>query len=75
MEVNVKEPLHGIKIRMISGFRHNEDEICTLLGCYAALDGDSVPMFWENLSVPSSGVKKSYGTDRLSQNVDRLLDP
>jgi len=30
------------------------DEICSLLGCYAAL-----PTFGDKLSVPSSGVKKA----------------
>jgi hypothetical protein len=44
---------------MISGFRRDVNEICALLGCYAAQSGDSVPTFGENLSVPSSRVKIS----------------
>jgi hypothetical protein len=44
---------------VISGFRHNVDEMCALLGYYAALCGSSVPTFRDNLSVPSSRVKKS----------------
>jgi len=36
---------------MISGFRHEIDEICVLLGCYTAYDGNF------NLSVPSSRIK------------------
>jgi len=34
-------------------------EICTLLGFYAAQSGNSVPVFWDKLLVPSSGVKQS----------------
>ena len=34
-------------------------EICTLLGWYAAQSGNSKLMFWDNLSVHSSRVKKS----------------
>jgi hypothetical protein len=44
---------------MISGFCHNADEICTLLGYYAALNGNPLPMFQDNISVPLSQVKKS----------------
>jgi hypothetical protein len=28
------------------------DENCTLMGCYAAYSGNSLPKFWDNLSVP-----------------------
>jgi hypothetical protein len=34
-------------------------EICALLRYYAALNGSSAPTFRDNLSVPSSRVKKS----------------
>jgi hypothetical protein len=60
---------------VISGFRRDVDEICALLGHYSALSGSSVPPFRDNLSVPSSRVKKSDffnledGTDRLSRNA------
>jgi hypothetical protein len=43
---------------MISGFCCAVDEICALLGCYAALNGNPLLMFQDNVSVPSSGVKK-----------------
>jgi hypothetical protein len=33
-------------------------DICTLPGYYTALSGSYVPTFWDNLSVPSSRVKK-----------------
>jgi hypothetical protein len=36
---------------------------CVLLGCYPAFGGKSSPMFRDNLSIPSSGVKK-YKTQR-----------
>ena len=44
---------------LISGFRRELDEICTLLGYYTALKGSPVPTFRDNLSVPSSMVKKT----------------
>jgi len=48
-----KEPrLFGV----ISGFRRDVNEICALLGCYAAWSGNSLPTFWDELSVPSSRV-------------------
>jgi hypothetical protein len=34
-------------------------EICTLLGFYAVYNGNSVPMFRENLWVPTSRMKQS----------------
>jgi len=42
---------------VISGFRLEVDEMCALLGSYAALSGNCVPTFRYNLSVPSSRVK------------------
>jgi hypothetical protein len=42
---------------VISGFRRDVDDICAVLGHYAALSGSSVPMFRDNQSVPSSTVK------------------
>jgi hypothetical protein len=52
-------------------------EICALLGYYAVLNGNPLPTFWDNVSVPSSRVKKSKtledGTDTLSQNVGKGL--
>jgi hypothetical protein len=34
---------------------------------YAALSGNPLPTFWDNVSVPSFGIKKSMdGTDTLS---------
>jgi hypothetical protein len=44
---------------VISGFRRDVDEICPLLGYDAALNGNPLPMFRDNLSVQSSRVKKS----------------
>ena len=52
------------------------------MGHYTAFSGSSVPTFRDNLSVPSSMVKKSVffdfltledGTDRLSLNVGTYL--
>jgi hypothetical protein len=45
--------------KVLSGFRRDMEEICDLLGYYAALSSSSVPTFRDNRSVPSSRVKKS----------------
>jgi hypothetical protein len=68
-----------VKIRMqetcvISGFRCYVDDICVLLGYYAAFSGSSAPTFWDNLSILNSRVNKSKKTlgdmtDRLFRNV------
>jgi len=42
---------------MISDFRHEVNEICALLGYYAAYSGNSLLMFQDNLSVLSKKVK------------------
>jgi len=41
----------------IAGFRRQLDEICSLLGYYAEYDGNSLPKFRNNLSVPASMIK------------------
>jgi hypothetical protein len=72
---------------MISGFRRDVDEICALLGCYAAPSGNLLATFRDNESVPSSKVSKSKkkrkdfldlltledGTDTSSRNVGKGL--
>ena len=42
------------KTLLISGFRHKLDEICALLGNYAAYSGNSLPTFRDNPLVSSS---------------------
>jgi hypothetical protein len=42
---------------VISGFCHEVAENCALLGYYAAGTGNLLPIFHNNLSVPSSGFK------------------
>jgi hypothetical protein len=68
----------NLKGCVISGFCPEVDEICTLLGYYAASIGNPVATFRDNVSVPSSSVKKSKkkkkdGTDTLSRNVSTGL--
>ena len=58
---------------VISGFRREVKENCDLLDYYAASSGNFLPTFRYYLSVPSSGVDKQDGTDRLSRNVDKKL--
>jgi hypothetical protein len=40
-----------------SGFRREVYENCAFLGYYAAISSNFLPMFGDNLSVPSLGVK------------------
>jgi hypothetical protein len=45
-------------------------EICALLGYYTVLSsnpGNPLPTFWDNLSVPSSMVKKSKKKRKLAR--------
>jgi hypothetical protein len=42
---------------MISGFSHKVEEICPLLGYYAPYSGNSLTLFRDDLSIPSSRVK------------------
>jgi len=42
---------------VISGFRRKVGEICALLRYYAALTGNSLPTFRDNLSIPFSRYK------------------
>ena len=58
---------------VISGFRCEVKENCDLLGYYAAISGNFLPTFRDNLSVPSSGVENQDGADGLSRNVDKKL--
>jgi hypothetical protein len=39
---------------VISGFRHEADENCALLGCYAVSSGKFLPTFRDNLFVPAA---------------------
>jgi hypothetical protein len=50
---------------MTSGFCREVDEFCVLLGFYAVYGGNSLPTCQHNISVPSSGVKKSVIYRRL----------
>jgi hypothetical protein len=43
---------------LTSGFRRDVDDICVLLGLYAASCGNCLPTFRDNVSVPSLRVKK-----------------
>jgi len=42
---------------------HTVDENCVLLRYYAAVSGDSLPMFWVSISVRSARVKILSFTD------------
>ena len=49
-----------IYLCVISGFLREVDEMCALLGNYAAYSGNSLLTFRDNLSVTSSRVQKSW---------------
>jgi hypothetical protein len=64
----------------ISGFRHEVDENCALLGCYAMCSGNSLPTFRDNLSVPvhrTGNLATLIRVCRLSRNSGslNLLEP
>ena len=44
---------------VISGFHHDVHAVCAFLGYYVVYSVNSLPAFCDNLSVPSSRVKKS----------------
>lgn len=57
---------------MISLFHHKIDENCAHLGYYAVSSVDFLPMFWDNVSFPSSVVKfftPEDGTNYLLRNI------
>jgi hypothetical protein len=60
---------------LISGFRRDADEICAVLGYYAASSGNRLPTFRDNVLVPSSKVFLTLEdeTDTLSQNIGKGL--
>jgi hypothetical protein len=49
-------------------------EVCPVLGYYTASSGNYVPTFWDNLAIPSSGVKKSFWTFFTFEDGDREQD-
>jgi hypothetical protein len=60
------------KVCVISGFRHEVDENCILLGYYAAGSGNFLPTLRDNLSVPNFVfLIPGDGTDNSSRNVDK----
>jgi hypothetical protein len=84
--VNTFVGFHSLSV--ISGLPRDADEICAILGCYTASNGNPLPTFRDNISVPSSTVKKSKessflffldfltledGTDTLCRNVGKGL--
>ena len=69
------ERLH---VRFISDFRREVHENCALLGHYASSNGNFLPTFRDNLSVPLSSVENQSlaiedGADRLPRNVGKKL--
>jgi hypothetical protein len=54
---------------VISGFRHEADEICALEGYYAAYSSNSLPTFRDNLLFPFSMIKEYF---TLEDGMDSL---
>jgi hypothetical protein len=57
-------------VSLISGFRRDADEICALLGYYAASCGNCLPTFRSHLHGSRA---REDGTDTLSRNVGKQL--
>jgi hypothetical protein len=65
-----------VLLTSISGFCRDVENICSLLGYYAASCGNCLPMFRDNVWVPSSRDKTldpENGTDTLSRIVGKQL--
>jgi hypothetical protein len=56
-----------VDVCVISGLCHEVDEIWTLLGYYAAYNGNSLEMFWVNISDPSSRGETDQQFDQKRQ--------
>jgi len=50
-----------LRIYVISGFRHKAAGNCALMCYYAASNGNFLPAFRDNSSVPSSGLSRNVG--------------
>jgi hypothetical protein len=59
LRVGTEENCKKLDTVVISGFCHDADQICVLLGCYTASNCNPLPTFRDKVSVPSSRVKKS----------------
>jgi hypothetical protein len=51
-----------VSLALVLDFRRDVDDICALLGYYAASCGNCLPTFRDNVSVTSLRVKSSPGT-------------
>jgi hypothetical protein len=60
------EPKCKTQLSVTSDFHRDVDEICALLGHYAASNGNPLPTFRDNVSVPTSRVKKSKNKRSVS---------
>ena len=58
---------------MISDLRREAEDNCPLLGYYAACSGNSLPTFWDNLSVPTSRVKSIVPKRALGIITNRYI--
>ena len=63
------------QLRVISDFRREVGGICAPLNYYASSSGNSLPTFRDNVTVPSSRIKKfkkgKNETDTLSRKVGK----
>jgi hypothetical protein len=64
--------LNIVLMTLISGFRRDIDEICALLGYYAASCGNCLPKFRDNISVPFSLVKSPCRNE--SRPITQILE-
>jgi len=55
--------VESLKLCVISGFCDEVDETRALLGYYTVSSCDFLPTFRDNLSIPSSRIKKGWRID------------
>jgi hypothetical protein len=59
---------------MMSGFRRDVDENCTLLGYYATSYDNCIPTFRDNVSVRSSRVKSPRRKESRHRDIDSIRE-
>jgi hypothetical protein len=70
-----QQPAVSSVLSVTSSFRRDADEIRALLGYNAASSGNLLPAFRDNVSVPSSRVKKSKNLNSLPLKMGLMPCP
>jgi hypothetical protein len=62
-------------VSLILGCRRDVDDFCTLLGCYAASCGNSLPTFRDNVLVPFASPSRNSYSDSWSVKIGPIHCP